>query len=889
MSNISNTMVITDSSLSQVSRELIDKRVYKEGLVQTSGNPVIYNGIASNLSATNRVFASFDSVTPTEKIVLKAKGTYSSVPNTANGAKILSGIIGSNSTPTFDVRSDRIVAIRFHTSSGAAGGSARITGLNLKDGDIVEVEAIATSTYVTLNAKINGTPYTDTWFGNGLYCGAISQWSATPIRDYYWTGSIDLAACALYVDDKLVFTPSAKNSFNFTKIIAADASYPLTDNSTPVLHHVYECPITEISRTENNVLLTTSIPEDAFLNIAQIGLYYEDDLGTHLFSTIGGLAVKKTGDLVYNLVIHVKLDINVVNTVAMPEFIIKDKPYTNFSKFLTIKQVYAYITENLERMVKTNALGIGSYTNGAMTEAKPVGVGYNKAQVYYRMQNDLALWEDNFVATNDYAKIRAKFTPYTTESFNPSIISKEGNIYLSNEGVLSAFSNNDYGYATNLPLSNSNNWKFTTTFTTGGDIITKQSIVTFSSEAIGQPLTLGIENYKCTLKMDAEDEALVSDGTNTHLFVREGKVTLENTTYYRWVTNENIVNKAIFTTIYTGITSSTPVYDSTGSVLSGWQFNQQINSPIINAQLFNVSANTDYEVTVEYENGIYHVSYKENNAEYLNIYSTASNKPLNSVYRTLFGIGYNGSSTGNPFSGQIDLYKTSLETSSYVDGALNTQTYNFLTITRYNKEVLDYFHLPIYAHSYFHVNNLGFEGTSYLEEYEGAFRGYYDRVYFNNQKGFTLCAKVYLHDETDKILLAKGDIEADEYYFILEQVNNSIKFTLYLNDATVVLSKAFTAQTIRSFIEHPINVTITCDGNQYSPTFKMYKNNELLDTYILPTNSTKNVSNMYLMNHEALTGDEDLGIHTVHDIMDFEGELAPADIYYINNILDTNF
>ena len=885
-------MIITDSSLSQISRELIDKRIYKEGLVQTVGNPVIYNGIASNFSITNNVFASFDPITPENKIVLKAKGIYSSALNTAGEgqAKVLGSLGGSNSNPAIDVYSDRIVAVRFHTSSSTAGGSARITGLNIKDGDEVEVEVIATSENVTINAIVNGKYYTNTWNGNGLFCGTLSGWQATFMGNWYWTGSIDLAYSSLYVDDNLVFTPSAKNSFEFNKIMVADLTYTLTDNLTPILYHVYECPVNEISRTENNVLLTATIPEDAYLNINQLGLYYTDENGVHLFSTIGGLNVKKTNDLVYNLIIHVKLDINVVNTVAMPEIVVKDKPYTNFSKFFTVKQVYAYITENMERMVKTNALGIGNYSNGIMTENKPVGVGYNKAQVYYRLQNDLALWEDNFVATNNYAKVKAKFTPHSTVNFNSNLITKVGGTYLSDTGIISLFSNANYGYATNLPLNNDNNWKFTTTFTTSGDVSTKQSIITFSSETVGQPLTLGIANNKCTLKVDAIDEAFITDGSNTYLFKRSGKTVLNDTTYYRWTTDDAITNKTVLTTIYTGITSSTPVYDTSESVLSNWQFTQQLNTGIIdNTQLFTVTSHGTYNITIEYTNSIYKVSYRYNDIEYEDVYSFSSSKQLNIVDRVLFGVGYNGSSTSDPFFGQINLYTTNLEISNYINGTVSHQTYDYLNTIEYNKQLFDYFHLPIYSHSYFHVNNLGFEGTSYLEEYEGAFRGYYDRVYFDNHKGFTLCAKVHLNDEKDKILLAKGNVDSDEYYFILEQSNNSLKFTLYLDGSTVVLRKEFTIKTIRGFIEHPINVTVTCDGNQYSPTFKLYKNNELLDTYILPTNSTANVSNMYLMNHETFTEDEDLKIHTVYDIIDFEGELSPSEIYYMNNILDTNF
>ena len=814
-------MVITDSSLSQVSRELIDKRVYKEGLIQIVGSPVIYNGVASNISNSSYfTYSDFSFGSNLHSAKITFNGTY--VPEAIAHTSYAYDINGLTLefTPTSITLKYNSVVIK------------QFPNLALSLENVVSTSAEFTNTYLGEDLEsqeckfiviLNGTTYTDTVnVPDPINFSSLTSLvlGNNSTHDGYWEGNINLTSFALYQNERILYTPSAKNSFKFTKIMVADSTNPLTDTSTPVLNHVYECPVTEISRTENNVLLTSTIPEDAFLNIAQLGLYYTDDNGTHLFSTIGGLAVKKTSDLVYNLVIHVKLDVNVVNTVAMPEIVIKEKPYANFSKFLTIKQVYAYITENMERMVKLNALGKGSYTNGHMTESKPVGVGYNKAQVYYRLQSDLALWEDNFVATNNYAKVKTKFTPYTTEYFDPNLITKVGDVYLNEQtGFLSNFSTGNYAYTQSLPLSISNDWKLTINFTTSGNVTTKQSIITFSTDSAGQPLTLGVENNKCTLKIEGNDGSSVIN--NTSLFVVQGL--------------------------------------------------------------------KKYKVIIEYTNNIYHVSYVIDGNYHENVYTFASTKPLNAVSKTLFGVGYTGSTTQHPFLGTIDLPSTSIVTSMYSNGTVLTSTYDFLSEITFNKSLLDYFHLPIYAHSYFLVNNLGFDGSSYLEEYEGAFKGFNDRVYFDNPKGFTLCAKVHLFDENNKILLAKGNVESDEYYFILEQRDSSLLLSLYLDDATVVLKKNFTVQNIRGFIEHPINITITCDGNQYAPTFKMYKNNELLDTYVLPTNSTKNVSDMYLMNHETFTEDDNLEVHTVYDIICFEGELTPNEIYYINNILDTNF
>ena len=821
MSNISNTMVITDSSLSQVSRELIDKRVYKEGLIQIVGSPVIYNGVASNISNSSYfTYSDFSFGSNLHSAKITFNGTY--VPEAIAHTSYAYDINGLTLefTPTSITLKYNSVVIK------------QFPNLALSLENVVSTSAEFTNTYLGEDLEsqeckfiviLNGTTYTDTVnVPDPINFSSLTSLvlGNNSTHDGYWEGNINLTSFALYQNERILYTPSAKNSFKFTKIMVADSTNPLTDTSTPALNHVYECPVTEISRTENNVLLTTTIPEGAFLNIAQLGLYYTDDNGIHLFSTIGGLAVKKTNDLIYNLIIHVKLDINVVNTVAMPEIVIKEKPYTNFSKFLTVKQVYVYITENMERMIKLNALGKGSYTDGAMTEHKPVGVGYNKAQVYYRLQSDLALWEDNFVATNNYAKVKTKFTPYTTEYFDSVNIVKVGDVYLDEKtGLLSTLSENNYAYTQLFPLSINNNWKLTIDFTTSSNVTTKQSVITFSADSTGQPLTLGIENNRCALKVEGNDGSSVIN--NTSLFIVHGL--------------------------------------------------------------------KKYEVVIEYTNNIYHVSYAVDGTYHENVYTFASTKPLNTVSKTLFGVGYTGTATQYPFLGTLDLYNTNMVTSMYSNGTVLTSTYDFLSETTFNTSLLDYFHLPVYAHSYFLVNNLGFDGSSYLEEYEGAFKGFNDRVYFDNPKGFTLCAKVHLFDENNKVLLAKGSVESDEYYFVLEQKDNSLLFNLYLDDATVTLKKGFTVQNIRGFIEHPINITVTCDGNQYAPTFRMYKNNELLDTYVLPTNSTKNVSDMYLMNHETFTEDDNLEVHTVYDIICFEGELTSNEIYYINNVLDTNF
>ena len=53
MANVSNEMVITNSALSQIGKELINKRVYKDGTIEIVGEPIITDGVATNISSNN--------------------------------------------------------------------------------------------------------------------------------------------------------------------------------------------------------------------------------------------------------------------------------------------------------------------------------------------------------------------------------------------------------------------------------------------------------------------------------------------------------------------------------------------------------------------------------------------------------------------------------------------------------------------------------------------------------------------------------------------------------------------------------------------------------------------------------------------------------------------
>lgn len=895
MTNISSDMIITDSSLSQVSKELIDKRIYKDGTITIVGHPTIVEGTATGFSSSNYFTQSSISFSETLR---NAKVTFSGNYSPSAGLNSCAWELRNTENDSLSLTFTQDSAVLYYETQIIA----QINNLLFETENPVNISVEFTNSYpegseeleqnCSILMFINGKIYTKTvvvpnpvQFNtfNSLVLGNNTS-TTKP-----WQGNIHLADFALYENDSIVYTPSARNTFTFNKIMIGDGVYPLTDTSDTVLNHIYECPITEISRTENNILLTTTIPAGAYLNIAEIALYYTDDTGSHIFSRISGLAVRKNADLSYNLVIHVKLDINVVNTIAMPEIVVKDEDYSNFSKFTTIKQIYAYITVNLERMIRLNALGIGNYTNNEMVMTKAGGVGFNKAQTLYRMENDLALWKDNYLATCNYLKLRKSFSPYTTRLFNSENLQKHGNIILNETtGIARGFYNEGYITTSTYNLSSYNKWTFKTKIRTQS-IAGTQAILCLGGDYMNQSLKLYISNGFLKVSLCQEDKIIIrniSTATN-YMYLRDGTATINNTEYYKWITTENDTYPVIYTSGFKDFTTATPLYDSTGTVITGWGFSSNVTpNSYTTADLIQLDANSDYDVQLSCLNGLFNLEVVKGAAKQSLDFTFTD--AINALRTSYFGVEFNGYATLNPYAGSIDLLNTSLTVSTVSESAQENSeyTYEFVTTAYFKNNLLDYFHIPDYAFHYFRVDNLGYDGVSYLEEYDGSFEGNLDRVDFLIPEGFTLCTKVHLIDPEDKILVAKGNNATGEVYFKLEVKNQELVFSLFLDSATVVMKKDFSSlELLRKYIEDPMTITVTCDGNQYSPLFKMYRNNELLSQYLLPNMSTRNIFNMYLTNFSEDT----LGKHELHDIISLSGQLSPSEIYYINNILDTNF
>ena len=176
-----------------------DLRMFNKEAFTVVGSPTITDdGIASGFSGSNRIEGSFTPViTPTQRVILRSKGIAHNLNASGSTAQVLGHIEGSIYNISTDVYSNYIVTMGWH--QGAT--SAYIADLSIQEGDTVEVEVIATSTSVTLNAWINGIKHSSVSNVNGLNFGNITGFWVTHATDTYcWKGSIDLKQFSITVD-----------------------------------------------------------------------------------------------------------------------------------------------------------------------------------------------------------------------------------------------------------------------------------------------------------------------------------------------------------------------------------------------------------------------------------------------------------------------------------------------------------------------------------------------------------------------------------------------------------------------------------------------------------------------------------------------------------------
>lgn len=522
---------ITDSGLLKISQKILNSRTYSSSLITVVGDPIVLDGIASNFSSENYFIYSPLNFTDTESITIDFKGTFIEGED-KDYKQCAFELISSEGTPLTLFLENTKVTLMYRNAPVFT-----YNNLHLEDSYDLSIFLIL---------KRSGFEFT-------LSCGSFSIQrvervsltipltsfttlnigSSSTNREAAWLGAINLKEFSIYNNGNLLYSPSEGTSWNFSDILVSDGKVPLLDNSTSVAEHIYQFPVTEIKRSGNTILLTSTVDAEAHLTIREIGLYIQTTDGRLLFGSINNLNINKSRDLAYNLIFTINTTINVVNAVGFPAengIVVEDPDFMEYKDYTTLQQVNTYVLTNLERMIRMNAGAKGSYVNQYIENAQ-AGIGHNRPQVIYRVQQELEEAEDCYNSLDTFVKLISRFRKVTEKEMNFENLQIEGNLLIPKNGETSGFSTTDYA-SMNTLFTSTSSWNMDAAFTTNTN--TSGTIASLSNGKDMAPLELGVADNKCYLKI-AGLESINPTGLNSYYLrsVNRDKIN-GNSYYYGW-------------------------------------------------------------------------------------------------------------------------------------------------------------------------------------------------------------------------------------------------------------------------------------------------------------------------------------------------------------------
>lgn len=962
MATFSNNMIINKSSLIEVSKELIDKRTYKAGTITFIGELVNKDGIVSNYTDENYLI----------KQGLTLESEYQTT------SFIFEGTIGqlADDTPACALKlqgEDSIYVYADHSSWKVLLNDTPILTLSgLVNGEEkVKFNLTFSQTECSLTIFKNKIRY----FASVLLDTPIAFSSYTTLvlgtdgknLSQYWKGTIDLTELAVSQNGSLIYTPSTRTIFIFTNILISDGEYPLKDNSSPILDHIFSLNIKEVSRTGNNILLSVTIPQDIKLNIKEIGLYAKGSTGeSRLFSVITGLTLEKGTELEYDLIMNVNLDVNVVNTVAFPEIKVVDSGYASRSEFDKVKEAFIEAARRLQRMVLLNNIGVGTLYDQDLKAPIPdfindpellkslyflydletpedlvnptiEGVSYKWPQSYYEEMLDLNLWEDNFIATENYSEVKKRCKGgYTYWEFDKNLLTTEGSATVSDTGVGSLEAGDDEAYVDEdtetlvvlsqdarydseteslitpnahfsvmgetlqiiniqsgaispvaFPSTKFNEWKAEVSLETSLNINRTQVILNFNNSTPNQPLILGISNGNCYLNIQEPIVLTVRrEGEIVQTFTIEKQVEINEEVFYSWISGDQETN--ILLKDFVPSTSSI-LYDNNGEEIAGATITNVSEGTILNEILFPVEKTSNYTINLSYDGEAYKVSYAKGSGIPTEVLNVTSHNIISYTESLYFGSEKQEGKFMHGFTGSLFLNLFDIYFYTYEDSELIDSSRYFFNIPHevFYTSLTDFYHIPNYNKSYFIANNLEeTEQASYIEILENNLTGRGDCIDFATGKGYTLAVKTSLYDSKDKVILAKGNLDTEEFYFILKEENQSIIFELTTNPGEVsTVSYPIDKEKLGEFTQNPITLTITISSG--SPVISMYRNNTLLVSKQIGSNTQLTASDYNLVNVLS-RDDEAYDERMVIDVVGMQGVIEEEDFIRLNAALNTN-
>ena len=320
-----SNLIATEKGLSLISKELINYKGLNESLFTSYGTAIITSrGILENISDSN--YVSFPiSLQYNNKFSVSIGGDYKVSKSEQCILSLYNPISMYNQFGIFI--SSNSIRVRVGEKTTILLDSVSFNSneyLNFK----VSINPLedGSATYEIIVLK--GLKKTE-YHGNLKYLVDLSEYTTACIGKSYssdgysWKGTVHLKDILITEGNSVLFNPTVSKPLTFTKLLISDGTISLKDSSSPVINHIEEFPIIEISRTNSNVLLKASVDNSSSLSIVEIGLYASDGTDEILFSLAGGLSIHKDNSLGYDLIFNVSLYMSIVNTVFFPKIAIK--------------------------------------------------------------------------------------------------------------------------------------------------------------------------------------------------------------------------------------------------------------------------------------------------------------------------------------------------------------------------------------------------------------------------------------------------------------------------------------------------------------------------------------------------------------------------------------
>lgn len=356
----SQNLIITSSGLSRVASELINQRIYDSSYISKHGRLIVDDeGMASLFGESS--YASYSDINLSEARSVRIKFTGNFVPSNSNNYQCCWSLAVSSdisSTLSFYIKTDGFALYK---------GNAKlfdVSRMNIDIRDLVSFDV--TLTEGSCNIIVETIKGAQTFVRDlhetltlYLYNEINIGWSVFNVSAY-WVDRISLKDFIIFKDGLMTYSPSQDVYFNLEKILISDGTFSLENNSYPILNHVYEIPVEDISRTGNVLLVRATVENDIYLKISEIGLYgLTEDKSSFLFCKAKGFVINKSSDLDYDLVLKVDLTTRVVNTIAFPEIKIKDLEYLTKQDINNVSMVYTNSVTDMERAITNNSEIIG--------------------------------------------------------------------------------------------------------------------------------------------------------------------------------------------------------------------------------------------------------------------------------------------------------------------------------------------------------------------------------------------------------------------------------------------------------------------------------------------------------------------------------------------------